>query len=141
MPDASGERKGNTSARVAAIFKAVPAAAFQRLYWSAMAEKMKMTRKGYDQLKKTIEHLKTTRREQISEDMGVAIADGDLRESAAYDQARLDQSENESRILELEDQLENADVIEEGSQDGVGDRKSTRLNSSHVSQSRMPSSA
>jgi transcription elongation factor GreA len=85
-----------------------------------MAEKMKMTRKGYDQLKKTIEHLKTTRREQISEDMGVAIADGDLRESAAYDQARMDQSENESRILELEDQLENALVIEEGSQDGVG---------------------
>ncbi len=85
-----------------------------------MAEKMKMTRKGYDQLKKTIEHLKTTRREQISEDMGVAIADGDLRESAAYDQARMDQSENESRILQLEDQLENALVIEEGSQDGVG---------------------
>ncbi|WP_188963731.1 transcription elongation factor GreA [Deinococcus aquiradiocola] len=84
-----------------------------------MAEKMKMTRKGYDQLKKTIEHLKTTRREQISADMGVAIADGDLRESAAYDQARMDQSENEARILELEDQLENALIIEEGAQDGV----------------------
>jgi len=85
-----------------------------------MAEKMKMTRKGYDQLKKTVEHLKTTRREEISEDMGVAISDGDLRESAAYDQARMDQSENEARILELEDQLENAIVIEEGAQDGVG---------------------
>lgn len=85
-----------------------------------MAERMKMTRKGYDQLRKTIDHLKTTRREQISEDMGVAIADGDLRESAAYDQARMDQSENETRIVQLEDQLENSLIVEEGVQDGVG---------------------
>ena len=83
-------------------------------------DRIPMTQRGYDKLADTLHTLKTTRREQISEDMGVAIADGDLRESAAYDQARMDQSENESRILLLEDQLENALVIEEGSQDGVG---------------------
>ncbi|MFC4454314.1 transcription elongation factor GreA [Deinococcus sonorensis] len=85
-----------------------------------MAEKMKMTRKGYDKLKEQLEFFKTTRREQISEYMGIAIADGDLRESAAYDEARMQQSENEARILDLEDQLENAIIIEEGVQDGVG---------------------
>lgn len=85
-----------------------------------MADKMKVTRKGFEQMTKTLEHLKTTRREQISENMGIAIADGDLRESAAYDEARMQQSENEARILELEYQLENALVVEEGNQSGVG---------------------
>ena len=86
-----------------------------------MAEKMKMTRKGFDQLKKTLDYLKTTRREQISDNMGTAIADGDLRESAAYDEARMQQSENEARIAELEYQLESAQVVEDGgTQEGVG---------------------
>ena len=48
-----------------------------------------MTRKGYDKLRETLEYLQTTRREQISEYMGSALADGDIRESAAYDEARM----------------------------------------------------
>ncbi|MEW6421351.1 MAG: transcription elongation factor GreA [Deinococcota bacterium] len=79
-----------------------------------------MTKRGYDKLRETLEYLKTTRREQISEYMGSAIADGDLRESAAYDEARMQQSENEARILELEDQLERAQIIEEDSSGGAG---------------------
>lgn len=79
-----------------------------------------MTRKGYDKLRETLEYLQTTRREQISEYMGSALADGDIRESAAYDEARMQQSENEARILELEDQLSRAQIVEEGSQTGIG---------------------
>ncbi len=79
-----------------------------------------MTRRGYEKLRETLEYLKTTRREQISEYMGSAIADGDLRESAAYDEARMQQSENEARILELEDQLERAQIIEEDASGGIG---------------------
>ncbi|ABF44970.1 MULTISPECIES: transcription elongation factor GreA [Deinococcus] len=79
-----------------------------------------MTKRGYDKLRETLEYLKTTRREQISEYMGSAIADGDLRESAAYDEARMQQSENEARILELEDQLERAQIIEEDASGGAG---------------------
>ena len=79
-----------------------------------------MTKRGYDKLRETLEYLKTTRREQISEYMGSAIADGDLRESAAYDEARMQQSENEARILELEDQLERAQIIEENASGGAG---------------------
>ncbi|GGQ98143.1 GreA/GreB family elongation factor [Deinococcus ruber] len=85
-----------------------------------MAEKMKMTRKGYDQLKLRLDYLRTTRRDEISDNMGTALADGDLRESAAYDEARMQQSENEAQILNLEYQLENALIVEEGTQDGVG---------------------
>ena len=82
--------------------------------------KLPMTRRGHDKLSETLHHLKTTRREQISDYMGSALADGDLRESAAYDEARMQQSENESRIIELEDQLERAVIVEESAQNGVG---------------------
>ena len=72
-----------------------------------------MTRQGKERLEEQLQYLKTTRREQISEYMGSAIADGDLRESAAYDEARMQQSENEARISELEQQLERALIVEE----------------------------
>ncbi|WP_104990520.1 transcription elongation factor GreA [Deinococcus sp. NW-56] len=83
-------------------------------------ERISMTQRGYDKLRETLEFLKTTRREQISEYMGSAIADGDLRESAAYDEARMQQSENESRIVEIEDQLERALIVAEDSSGGIG---------------------
>ena len=38
---------------------------------------------------RALHHLKPTRREQINDYMGSALADGDLRESAAYDEARM----------------------------------------------------
>lgn len=79
-----------------------------------------MTQRGYDKLKETLEYLKTTRREQISDYMGQAIADGDLRESAAYDEARMQQSENEARIAEIEYQLEHAEITPEDSSGGAG---------------------
>ncbi|MDO4264343.1 MAG: transcription elongation factor GreA [Deinococcus sp.] len=82
--------------------------------------KISITQRGYDRLKETLHHLKTTRREQISENMGRAIEDGDLRESAAYDEARMEQSENEARIRDLEDQLERAVIVEEDAESGAG---------------------
>ncbi|WP_293911364.1 transcription elongation factor GreA [Deinococcus sp.] len=82
--------------------------------------KISMTRRGVEKLADTLNFLKTAKREQISEYMGTALADGDLRESAAYDEARMQQSENESRIMELEDQLERAVIVEESAQNGVG---------------------
>ena len=83
-----------------------------------------MTQRGYDKLQETLHHLKTTRREQISEYMGKAIEDGDLRESAAYDEARMQQSENEAKIAEIEAQLERAQIMNDDEIDtsavGVG---------------------
>lgn len=79
-----------------------------------------MTQKGYDKLLADLEHLKTTKRDQISEYMGSAIADGDLRESAAYDEARLLQSENEAQIMHLEDQVARAEIIPERQDGAVG---------------------
>lgn len=92
-----------------------------RVYLEAMTKaRTPMTQRGYDKLQETLHFLKTTRREQISEYMGSAIADGDLRESAAYDEARMQQSENESRIIEIEHQLENAEIIPEDETGAIG---------------------
>ncbi|WP_189070673.1 transcription elongation factor GreA [Deinococcus radiotolerans] len=83
-------------------------------------DRITMTQRGYDKLVETLHFLKTTKREEISENMGRAIEDGDLRESAAYDEARMQQSENEARISELERQLERALIIEEDATGGAG---------------------
>ena len=92
---------------------------------------------------------------------------GDLRENADYEIARNEQSFIEGKILEIEEKLRNAEIIKpprsksevalglsveviEGRQKtpkvykivgSTEDRKSTRLNSSHIPLSRMPSSA
>lgn len=77
-------------------------------------EKIAMTQAGYDRLQEQLHYLKTVRSQEISDYMGAAIADGDLRENAAYDEARMQQSENEGRIREIESQLERATIVGAG---------------------------
>ncbi len=71
-----------------------------------------MTAKGLERLKEQLHHLKEVKRQEITELMGSALADGDLRESAAYDEARMAQSENEVRIADLEEQIARAVIVE-----------------------------
>src|SRR5690606_5802055 len=61
-----------------------------------------------------------------TEYMGAALADGDLRESAAYDEARLLQSANETRIADLEELIHRAVVVEPE----AGDAATARLGAS-----------
>ncbi len=71
-----------------------------------------LTPKGLEKIKEDLRYLKEEKREEISHNMGVAIADGDLRESAAYDEARMAQSENEARIADLEEIVHRAVVVD-----------------------------
>ncbi|MDZ7799185.1 MAG: transcription elongation factor GreA [Trueperaceae bacterium] len=71
-----------------------------------------LTPKGLDKIHEELRYLKEEKRQEISEYMGAAIADGDLRESAAYDEARMLQSENEARIADLEELLNRAVVVD-----------------------------
>jgi transcription elongation factor GreA len=72
----------------------------------------KLTAKGLEKLQEELRFLKEEKRQQLADYMGVAIADGDLRESAAYDEARLLQSQNEARIADLEEIINRAVVVE-----------------------------
>ncbi len=75
-------------------------------------EPIYLTAKGLEKIKEELKYLKEVKRDQLSEYMGSAIADGDLRESAAYDEARLLQSANETRIADLEEIVHRAQVVE-----------------------------
>ncbi|MEJ2289247.1 MAG: transcription elongation factor GreA [Deinococcales bacterium] len=75
-------------------------------------EPIYLTPKGLDKIKEELRYLKEEKREELSNYMGAAIADGDLRESAAYDEARLLQSANEARIADLEEIVHRAVVVE-----------------------------
>jgi len=71
-----------------------------------------LTPQGYQKIKEELKYLVEIKRQEIANNMGTAIADGDLRESAAYDEARMEQSANEARIADLEEILHRAVVVE-----------------------------
>ena len=75
-------------------------------------EPIYLTRDGLEKIKEELQYLKDVRRQEISDYMGSAIADGDIRESAAYDDARQQQSANEARIADLEEIVARATVVE-----------------------------
>ena len=71
---------------------------------------------SYDGLKKMeqeLENLKTVRRKEVAEKIKEARGQGDLSENAEYDAAKEEQGEIESRIVQLENLLRNAEVIDE----------------------------
>ena len=72
-----------------------------------------LTRAGADKLRKELDYLKTTRRRELSKEIGAAREHGDLRENAEYDAAKEAQALNETRIGELERKLSNVHIIED----------------------------
>ncbi|MBA2666734.1 MAG: GreA/GreB family elongation factor [Trueperaceae bacterium] len=80
-----------------------------------------LTPKGHEKMKEELRYLKDEKRQELTEYMGAALADGDLRENAAYDEARMLQSANEARISDLEEVVARAIVVEqEGGANAVG---------------------
>lgn len=71
-----------------------------------------------------LEYLKGPRRLEIAEQLKIARAFGDLSENAEYDAAKNEQAKNEYDIVQLENELRNAKVIDENAIDtsvvGVG---------------------
>lgn len=79
-----------------------------------MAEKeVFLTREGYDNLKAELEQLKTVTRKEVAERIKVALGYGDLSENAEYDQAKNEQAHVEDRILQIENILRSAKIVEE----------------------------
>jgi transcription elongation factor GreA len=92
----------------------------------ARREPIYLTPKGLAKIQEELRYLKEEKRQEISDYMGAAIADGDLRESAAYDEARMMQSENETRIADLEELVHRAVVVDAEE----GDNAAARLGAS-----------
>lgn len=77
-----------------------------------MANDILLTRQGYEKLQKELEDLKGPTRMRVAEAIREAKAHGDLRENAAYHEAKLNQTRLESRIAELEKTLQIAKVVD-----------------------------
>ena len=72
-----------------------------------------LTQEGYNNLENELNILKTEKRAEIADRIKVALGFGDLSENSEYDEAKTAQAENEVKIVELENKLRNAKIINE----------------------------
>ena len=76
-----------------------------------------LTKKGYDDLKSELNHLKSIERPNIINQIAEARAQGDLSENAEYDAAKEAQGLLEARIAKMESDLSNSRIINEKEMD------------------------
>jgi transcription elongation factor GreA len=77
-----------------------------------MANEFQVTAEGLAKMRAELEDLKGPTRHRIAEAIREAKAHGDLRENAAYHEAKLNQRRLEARVAELEKAVQLAKVIE-----------------------------
>ena len=75
-------------------------------------EKEPITPQGLEKLKKELEKLKNIRRPKIIEAIAEARGHGDLKENAEYHAAKEEQSIIEGRIIEINDLIARANIID-----------------------------
>lgn len=75
-------------------------------------EKVPMTAAGFESLEAELKKLKSVDRPSVIQAIAEARAHGDLSENAEYHAAKERQSFIESRVMELEDKLSRAQVID-----------------------------
>ena len=72
-----------------------------------------LTQEGFNNLENELNYLKTEKRAEIADRIKVALGFGDLSENSEYDEAKTAQAENEGKIVELENKLRHAKIIDE----------------------------
>ena len=75
-------------------------------------EKEPITPRGLEQLNKELSELKNNKRPKIIEAIAEARGHGDLKENAEYHAAKEEQSKIEGRIIEINDLIARANVID-----------------------------
>jgi len=77
------------------------------------SHKVLVTKAGLKKLEEELHNLINVRRKEVSERLAEAISYGDLSENSEYDEAKNEQAFVEGRILELEEQIKSAEIINE----------------------------
>lgn len=80
-----------------------------------------LTKEGFEKLTKELEERKRDIRQRIARAIKEAKEQGDLSENAEYSEARRQQSENESRIMHLENILRTSKVVSRNGNNGTVD--------------------
>ncbi len=77
-----------------------------------MTNQILLTKTGYEKLQKELEELRGPVRQNIADHIREAKSHGDLKENAAYHEAKLNQKRLESRIADIEKVLQIAKIVE-----------------------------
>ena len=72
-----------------------------------------MSQARFDELSQELNYLKTTRSDEVAEQIKVARGFGDLSENSEYDEAKNEQAIVEGRIAEIEAQLKHVRILDE----------------------------
>ena len=78
-----------------------------------MEKEYKMSAARAQELQDELNYLKTTRSDEVAEQIKIARGFGDLSENSEYDEAKNEQGKLYSRIAELEDILLHAVIVDE----------------------------
>ncbi|MCP0887804.1 transcription elongation factor GreA [Ligilactobacillus sp. WILCCON 0076] len=81
----------------------------------ANEKKFPMTLEGKEKLEKELEYLKTEKRAEIIKRIQIARSFGDLSENSEYEAAKDEQAFVEGRVKEVENMLNYAEIIDNGS--------------------------
>ena len=80
-----------------------------------MEKEYKMSAARAKELQEELNFLKTTRSDEVAEQIKIARGFGDLSENSEYDEAKNEQGKLYSRIAELEDILQHVVIVDESS--------------------------
>lgn len=78
-----------------------------------MSEEILLTQEGYDKIVAERDYLISVGRKEVAEKLKEAISYGDLSENAEYDAAKNEQAELEVKVLQLEEKIRKAIIIDE----------------------------
>jgi transcription elongation factor GreA len=78
-----------------------------------------VTKAGLKKLEEELQHLRTTKRQEVALRLHEAMEDGELIENAEFEAAKNEQAFIEGRILELEHMVSQAQLIEPGNSKDV----------------------
>ncbi|MBR3641710.1 MAG: transcription elongation factor GreA [Oscillibacter sp.] len=83
-----------------------------------MEKEYKMSQAHKQELEEELNYLKTTRSDEVAEQIKIARGFGDLSENSEYDEAKNEQGKLYSRIAELEDILQHVVIVDETAASG-----------------------
>ena len=72
----------------------------------------KMSAERLEELKKELEYLQTVREKEVAEQIKEARSFGDLSENSEYDEAKTEQGKLYSKIAEIKNLIENAEIVQ-----------------------------
>ena len=78
----------------------------------SVENRYKMSAERLAELRQELEYLQTVREKEVAEQIKEARSFGDLSENSEYDEAKTEQGKLYSKIAELKNLIENADIVE-----------------------------